>query len=76
MDLPVDDLLFDGQIKIVIVSLGIDDATLLQGNRHHLTKYTGSDPEFSASNHQLYQGIDCGNIAQGRVFSMGVKINL
>ena len=41
-----------------------------------LTKYTGSDPEFSLSNHQLYQGIDCGNIAQGRVFSMGVKINL
>ena len=41
-----------------------------------LTKYTGSDPEFSASNNQLYQGIDCGNIAQGRMFSMGVKINL
>ena len=41
-----------------------------------LTKYTGSDPEFSLSNHQLYQGIDCGNIAQGRIFSMGVKINL
>jgi TonB-linked SusC/RagA family outer membrane protein len=41
-----------------------------------LTKYTGSDPEFSISNHQLYQGIDCGNIAQGRIFSMGVKINL
>ena len=41
-----------------------------------LTKYTGNDPEFSISNHQLYQGIDCGNIAQGRAFSMGVKINL
>ena len=41
-----------------------------------LTKYTGNDPEFSASNNQLYQGIDCGNIAQGRMFSMGVKINL
>ena len=40
------------------------------------TKYTGSDPEFSISNRQLYQGIDCGNIAQGRIFSMGVKINL
>ncbi len=46
------------------------------GNLFTLTKYTGSDPEFSASNSQLYQGIDCGNIAQGRVFSMGVKINL
>ena len=41
-----------------------------------LTKYTGSDPEFSVSNYQLYQGIDAGNIAQSRVFSMGVKINL
>ena len=40
------------------------------------TKYKGSDPEFSISNRQLYQGIDCGNIAQGRIFSMGVKINL
>ena len=45
-------------------------------NLFTLTKYTGSDPEFSASNNQLYQGIDCGNIAQGRMFSMGVKINL
>ena len=45
-------------------------------NLFTLTKYTGSDPEFSASNNQLYQGIDCGNIAQGRIFSMGVKINL
>jgi len=41
-----------------------------------LTKYTGSDPEFSVSNNQLYQGIDAGTLAQGRVFSMGVKINL
>ena len=45
-------------------------------NLFTLTKYTGSDPEFSAANHQLYQGIDCGNIAQSRMFSMGVKINL
>ncbi|MBR1879358.1 MAG: SusC/RagA family TonB-linked outer membrane protein [Prevotella sp.] len=41
-----------------------------------LTKYTGSDPEFSISNNQLYQGIDCGNMVQGRMFTMGVKINL
>ena len=40
------------------------------------TRYTGSDPEFSVSNRQLYQGIDCGTIAPGRIFSMGVKINL
>ena len=45
-------------------------------NLFTLTKYLGSDPEFSISNHQLFQGIDCGNIAQGRTFSMGVKINL
>ena len=41
-----------------------------------LTKYKGNDPEFSVSNNQLYQGIDCGGMAQGRMFSMGVKINL
>lgn len=41
-----------------------------------LTKYTGSDPEFSISNNQFYQGIDCGNIAQGRAFTFGVKINM
>ena len=45
-------------------------------NLFTLTKYKGSDPEFSISNKQLYQGIDCGNIAQGRIFSMGMKINL
>ncbi len=45
-------------------------------NLFTLTKYTGNDPEFSISNNQLYQGIDCGNIAQGRMFNMGVKINL
>ena len=45
-------------------------------NLFTLTKYLGSDPEFSISNHQLFQGIDCGNIAQGRSFTAGVKINL
>ena len=41
-----------------------------------LTKYTGSDPEFSIGNSVFYQGIDCGNLAQGRAFFAGVKINL
>lgn len=41
-----------------------------------LTKYTGSDPEFSISNNVMYQGIDCGNLALGRTFTVGVKINL
>ncbi len=45
-------------------------------NLFTLTKYTGSDPEFSVANSQLYQGIDAGTLAQGRTFSMGVKINL
>ncbi len=41
-----------------------------------LTKYTGNDPEFSVGNSVMYQGIDCGNIAQSRAFVLGVKINL
>ena len=41
-----------------------------------LTKYLGADPEFSIANSVLYQGIDAGNIAQGRSFLVGVKINL
>ena len=39
------------------------------------TKYLGSDPEFSIGNGVLYQGIDCGNIAQGRSFQRAVKIH-
>lgn len=45
-------------------------------NLFTFTKYLGSDPEFSIGNGVLYQGIDCGNIAQGRSFQCGVKINL
>ncbi len=40
------------------------------------TKYLGSDPEFSIGNSVYYQGIDCGNLAQGRSFFGGLKINL
>ena len=40
------------------------------------TKYKGSDPEFSVGSSVLYQGIDCGNLALGRAFLAGVKINL
>lgn len=46
------------------------------GNLFTLTKYKGSDPEFSAGNGVLYQGIDCGNLPQSRNFKVGVKINL
>lgn len=45
-------------------------------NLFTLTRYTGSDPEFSINNNHFYQGIDCGNIAQGRSFFLGVNINL
>ena len=41
-----------------------------------LTEYTGNDPEFSIGNSVMYQGIDCGNIAQSRAFVLGLKINL
>ena len=40
------------------------------------TKHLGNDPEFSINNSVYYQGIDCGNLAQGRSFTAGVKINL
>ncbi|NPD92002.1 SusC/RagA family TonB-linked outer membrane protein [Xylanibacter muris] len=45
-------------------------------NLFTLTKYLGSDPEFSVNNSAMYQGIDCGNLAQGRAFTFGLKINL
>lgn len=41
-----------------------------------ITKYKGNDPEFSAANGVLYQGIDAGNLPQSRTFTMGLKINL
>ncbi|MCR4915527.1 MAG: SusC/RagA family TonB-linked outer membrane protein [Prevotella sp.] len=45
-------------------------------NLFTLTKYLGSDPEFSIANGVFYQGIDTGNLAQGRSFIAGLKINL
>ncbi|GAB6011305.1 SusC/RagA family TonB-linked outer membrane protein [Viscerimonas tarda] len=41
-----------------------------------LTKYLGSDPEFSIGNGVLYQGIDRGLLPQSRSMHLGVKINL
>ena len=40
------------------------------------TKYLGNDPEVSAGNGVLYQGIDRGVLPFGRSFTLGVKINL
>lgn len=45
-------------------------------NLFTLTKYLGSDPEFAASNAVLYQGIDVGNVALSRSFTLGMRINL
>ena len=45
-------------------------------NLFTLTRYLGNDPETSVSNAVLYQGIDAGNIALGRTFTMGLRINL
>lgn len=45
-------------------------------NLFTLTRYTGTDPEFSCGQNVLYQGIDAGNIAQSRAVNFGLKINL
>lgn len=45
-------------------------------NLFTVTRYLGTDPEFSMSNAVLSQGIDRGLISQGRSFHLGVKINL
>jgi len=45
-------------------------------NLFTLTRYLGTDPEMSARNHSLYQGIDTGLLPSGRSFNLGVSINL
>ncbi len=45
-------------------------------NLFTISKYLGSDPEFSARNSVLYQGIDPGNVALSPTFTFGLKINL
>ena len=45
-------------------------------NLFTITKYLGSDPEFSQSNSIIGMGIDRGLIASGMNFALGVKINL
>ena len=73
------------RLKNVTLSYSFDfNSRYIQGltvwgsaqNLFTMTKYLGSDPEFSASNNVLYQGIDRGNLASSRNFSVGVKINL
>ena len=45
-------------------------------NLFTLTRYLGVDPETSARNSVLYQGIDTGMLSVGRSFNLGVSINL
>ncbi len=45
-------------------------------NLFTITRYLGNDPEASVANAVLYQGIDAGNVAMGRAFTLGMKINL
>jgi len=63
----------------VPVSLSWLQGLALWGEANNLftvTRYVGSDPEGSASNAVLYQGIDTGNVAMGRSFTFGMRINL
>ena len=49
----------------------------IQGNNLlTLSKYLGSDPEFSATTSVIGQGIDCGQLPQSASFVAGVRINL
>ncbi len=73
------------RLKTVTLSYKLPiDNTYIQGitiwgqanNLLTLTKYLGSDPEFSFTNSVLGQGIDAGLLSRGRSFHIGVKINL
>ncbi len=73
------------KLKTVSLSYHIPvRSTYLQGvtiwaaanNLFTITRYLGSDPEFSQSNSVLGQGIDRGMVAPGKSFSLGMKINL
>lgn len=41
-----------------------------------VTKYLGSDPEFSNGSQALCQGIDTGLMPQSRTYNIGIKLNL
>ena len=41
-----------------------------------LTRYLGTDPEFSITGSVIGQGIDVGQLSQGRSFMAGIKVNL
>ncbi len=41
-----------------------------------VSEYTGNDPEVTAGNGVLYQGIDAGYLSAGRNFNLGITVNL
>jgi hypothetical protein len=41
-----------------------------------VSEYTGNDPEVTAGNGVLYQGIDAGYLTSGRNFNLGITVNL
>ncbi len=45
-------------------------------NLFTISRYTGSDPEFSCGNSIKYQGIDAGLLPSNRSFNVGVRLNL
>lgn len=74
-------------LRLKTVTLSYDlpvTSTFIQGlqfwiqcnNVFTLTKYLGSDPEFSATSSVIGQGVDLGLLGQSRSFVAGVKINL
>jgi TonB-linked SusC/RagA family outer membrane protein len=74
-------------LKLKSLTLSYDlpiNSTFLQGlgfwiqanNVFTITKYLGTDPEFSMSSSVLGQGIDTGMLSMSRSFVAGIKINL
>lgn len=74
-------------LKLKAVTLSYDlpiNSTFLQGlqfwvqgnNLFTLSRYLGTDPEFSVTSSVFGQGIDFGRVAQSRSIIAGVKINL
>ena len=64
--------------------LPVNNLSWLQGltvwgeanNVFTLSEYTGNDPEVTAGNGVLYQGIDAGYLTAGRNFNLGITVNL
>ncbi len=52
------------------------DISLSAHNLFTITKYLGADPEVSAGNGVLYQGIDAGLVPPSKTYMIGIKLNL